>query len=56
MTTLILVVLALSAYLGLAMLTGRLLRGIAAPAPVVVPVRAPARVPMVAQSRVLPRA
>jgi hypothetical protein len=57
MTTLILVVLAVSAYLGLAMLTGRLLRGSAAPAPVLVRVapQAPARVPVAAQSSALPR-
>ena len=53
MTTLLLAMLALAAYLGLAMLTGRLLRGRAAPAPVVV--RVPARVPVVAQSSALPR-
>jgi hypothetical protein len=57
MTTLLLVMLALAAYLGLAMLTGRLLRGRTAPAPLVlrVPARVPARVPVVAQSSALPR-
>lgn len=57
MTTLLLALLVLAAYLGLAMLTGRLLRGRAAPAPLVVrvPARVPARVPVAAQSSALPR-